>query len=235
MQNAASSLEFHESETPSIWPWVIACIAIILLAVSVRSDLTHIPRSLSRTAHVVAQEAGASNIDISIDGRDLSVTGELKPGVNRDALVSSLSSIDGVRVVIDDMTEFDPQKQAQIELLGFKEGLASIDYSEVSFERGSASLSSQSTPALMQLVQVLRTYPQFRIRISGHTDNTGRAEVNLRISRQRASAVADFLIDNNINPNQVIAQGYGATRPIADNSTENGRAANRRIEISYVN
>jgi len=235
MQNAASPLEFHESDTPSIWPWVIGAIALILLTVSVRSDLKHIPRSLSRIAHVAAENAGASNIDISIDGRDLALSGTLNPGINREALVSNIGSIEGVRVVVDDMIEFDPKEQARLELLGFKEGLDSINYSEVAFERGSASLTAESRTALMQLAQVLLTYPQFRIRVSGHTDNTGRAEVNLRISRQRASAVADFLTDNNVSENQVIAQGYGATRPIADNSTEDGRAANRRIEISYVN
>lgn len=235
MQTAASLLELEESDTPSIWPWVIGSIAFILLCVSVRSDLDHIPRSLSRNAHVLAQSAGASNIDIQVDGRDVAMSGKLAPGVNRESLVNDISSIDGVRVVVDDMIEFDPKEQARLDLLGFREGLESINYSEVTFERGSASLTAQSRTALMQLVQVLRTYPEFRIRVSGHTDNTGRAEVNLRISRQRASAVADFLIDNNINPNQVIAQGYGATRPIADNSTEAGRTANRRIEVSYVN
>jgi len=235
MQNAALPLELDESETPSIWPWVIAAIAFILLCVSVRSDLKHIPRSISLQAHSIAQSLGASNIDITVDGRDISTSGTLANGVDRENFVQSLTSINGARVVVDDMIEFDPREQARIDLLGFKEGLSDINFSQVSFERGSASLTSESREPLLQLVQVLKAYPKFRIRIAGHTDNTGRAEVNLRISRQRAGSVADFLIDNNINPNQIISQGYGATRPIADNSTEAGRSANRRIDISYVN
>ncbi len=235
MQNAALSIELDETETPSIWPWVIAAIAFILLCVSVRSDLKHIPRSISLQAHSLAQSMGASSIDISVDGRDINTSGILATGVDRENFVQSLSSIDGARVVVDDMVEFDPREQARLDLLGFKEGLSDINFSQVSFERGSASLTNESREPLLQLVQVLQAYPQYRIRIAGHTDNTGRAEVNLRISRQRAGSVADFLIDNNINSNQIISQGYGATRPIADNSTEAGRAANRRIEISYVN
>jgi len=235
MQNAALPIELHEQDTPSIWPWVVGAIALILLCVAIRSDLKQIPRSLSRQANVATQSVGASNIDISVDGRDLAMTGTLNAGVDRDALVEQIRAIDGVRIVVDDMKEFDPQQQANFDRLGFKKGLESIDFSRVAFERGSTSLTPDSQAALMQLVQVLRTYPQFRIRVSGHTDNTGRAEVNLRISRQRASSVADFLVDNNVNANQIIAQGYGATRPIADNSTEAGRTANRRIEISYVN
>ena len=234
MQNAAYPIELNDAETPSIWPWVIGSIAFILLTVSVRSDLDHITRSISFQAHETAQTLGASNIQIDVDGRDIAMSGTLEAGVDRDALVQNVSALDGVRVVVDDMEEFDPSELARIELLGFKEGLESIDFSQVAFERGSASLTSDSRDALLQLVQVLRTYPQFRIRVAGHTDNTGRAEVNLRISRQRASSVADFLVDHNINANQIIAQGYGATRPIADNSTDAGRAANRRIEISHV-
>ena len=235
MQNAAPSIELTEYDQPGIWPWVIGAIALILLTVSVRSDLKNIPGSLSRQAHAIAESAGASAIDLNMDGRDLTLSGTLNPGVARDPVVEQLRSIEGIRIIVDDMEEFDPAEQARLELASFKQSLDSIDFSKVAFERGSASLTSDSRSALLQLVQVLNAYPQFRIRVSGHTDNTGRAEVNLRISRQRSSSVADFLIDNNINPNQIIAQGYGATRPIADNSTEAGRAANRRIEINYVN
>lgn len=235
MQNVAAPIELHEYDTPGIWPWVIGSIALILLTVSVRSNLNDIPRSLSRQAHTVAESLGASAIDLKVDGRDLALSGTLNPGVARDPLVQKLSSIDGMRVVVDDMKEFDPAEMARIELQDFKQALGTIDFAQVAFERGSASLTANSRSALLQLAQVLQAYPQYRVRVSGHTDNTGRAEVNLRISRQRASSVADYLIDNNINPNQIIAQGYGATRPIADNSSEAGRAANRRIEINYVN
>lgn len=235
MQEAAISIEPHERLTMSIWPWVIGAIALILLFVSVRSNLHQIPRSLSRQANIATQSAGAADIDIVVDGRDLAMSGTLGSDIDRDKLVSTIRDIDGVRIVVDDMQEFDPQQQENIERLAFKEGLDSINYSAVAFERGSASLTVSSQAALFELVEVLRAYPQFRIRVSGHTDNTGRAEVNLRISRERASSVANFLMDNNISANRIIAQGYGATRPIADNSTEAGRAANRRIEVNYVN
>ncbi len=235
MQNAALPTEPHERLTLSVWPWVIGAIALILLLISVRSNLQQIPRSLSRQANIATQSAGASDIDIVVDGRDLAMAGNLNTGIDRDKLVSSIQGIDGVRIVVDDMQEFDPQQQDKIDRLGFKEGLDSINFSAVAFERGSASLTVNSQAALFQLVEVLHAYPQFRIRVSGHTDNTGRAEVNLRISRERASSVANFLVDNNIEANRIISQGYGATRPIADNSTEAGRTANRRIEVSYVN
>lgn len=235
MQNAAFPIEPYEQSSSSIWPWVVGAIALILLCVSVGSDLQQIPRSLSRQANIATHSAGAADVDIVVDGRDLAMTGTLHTGFDRDSLVETIRNIDGVRIVIDDMEEFDPQQQEKIARLGFTQSLESIDFSAIAFERGSASLTADSQAALLQLVQVLRTYPQFRIRVSGHTDNTGRAEVNMRISRQRASSVAEFLVQNSIDANRIIAQGYGATRPAADNSTEAGRTANRRIEVSYVN
>jgi len=235
MQNTAHPLELHEDDSPSIWPWIIGAIALILLSVSVRSDLKQIPLTLERQAGSVASLANAGNINIDVDGRDLDLSGTLSPGVDRDALVQRIASINGVRVVRDDLTEFDPEEQARLQQLDFKQAISNIDFSQVSFERGSASLTSSSKSPLLELVQVMNANPTFRIRIAGHTDNTGRAEVNLRISRERAASVANFLIDNGVSARQIIAQGYGATRPIADNSTDAGRAANRRIEINYVN
>jgi len=235
MQNAALPEELQDKDNLSVWPWVIGAIALILLCVSVRSDLQRIPRSLSLQANIAAQSAGASDIDIIVNGRDLAMAGTLNSDIDRDVLVNEIQDINGVRIVVDDMNEFDPQQQLQLERVSFKEDLGNIDFSEVSFDRGSASLTPDSQAALLQLVQLLGKNPQFRVRVSGHTDNTGRAEVNLRISRQRASSVANFLIDNGIDADRIISQGYGATQPIADNSTEAGRTANRRIEISYVN
>jgi len=235
MQNAGMPIELREQDAPGIWPWIIGVVAFILLTVSVRTDLKQIPLSLSRQAHTLAASQEAPNININVDGRDLAMSGTLSPGVDRDSLVQSISSIEGVRVVVDDMTEFNPEERARLELLGFKQSLHQIDFSQVSFERGSAQLTTTSQSALLQLVQLLKAYPQYRVRVGGHTDNTGRAEVNLRISRERAGSVADFLLDGGVSAQQLISQGYGATRPIADNATEAGRTANRRIEVSYVN
>jgi len=164
----------------------------------------------------------------------LNLSGTLAAGIDRDALVERISQVSGMRVVVDDMVEFDPKAQAKLQSLAFNRALQNLDFSRVAFEQGSTSLTDDSRVALLQLVQVMRTSPGSRIRISGHTDNTGRPEVNLRISRERAQAVADFLTQNGIDSDQLIAQGYGATRPIADNATEAGRTANRRIEINYV-
>ncbi len=99
------------------------------------------------------------------------------------------------------------------------------------FERAKADLTTDSTDTLKELVQVANQCPRFRIEIEGHTDAEGTDERNQRLSDRRARAVADYLIQTGVDPNRLTTVGYGATRPIADNDTAEGRARNRRIEF----
>ena len=74
-------------------------------------------------------------------------------------------------------------------------------------------------------------YPDLKFRIEGHTDNTGSKSVNDKLSQARADAVRKYLIDNGRNANNLTAVGYGSDNPIGDNATNEGRQANRRVEI----
>lgn len=234
MQEFGMQLELRDQARPSIWPWIIGATAAVLLLINFIPLTDKIPRALYSQAQSTISSAGVKGALLSIDGRDLILSGTISQSVDRDALVSTLNNIDGIRIVEDNMSTFDPQKAQREAQLQFTQSLANIDFSRVAFEPGSVSLTSDSERALAELVQLLNANPQFRIRVAGHTDNTGRPEVNLRISKQRAQAVASYLLQRRVNPDQVIAQGYGATRPIADNQDEAGRARNRRIEINYI-
>jgi outer membrane protein OmpA-like peptidoglycan-associated protein len=102
----------------------------------------------------------------------------------------------------------------------------------INFERAKADLTADSTQTLRDLVEVANECPAFNIEIEGHTDAEGTDERNQRLSDRRARAVADFLIQNGVSAKRLSTTGYGATRPIADNATEAGRAKNRRIEFN---
>jgi OmpA-OmpF porin, OOP family len=102
----------------------------------------------------------------------------------------------------------------------------------INFARAKADLTADSTDTLRDLAQIANACPAFKIQIEGHTDSEGTDERNQRLSDRRARAVADFLAQNGVDPRRLAAVGYGATRPIADNSTEQGRAKNRRIEFT---
>ncbi len=235
MSAHALNLDIPDPEAPSIWPWILALVCGALLVLTLNTQVPKIPASLTQQALGVLSSNKIGGVTLELDGRELTVGGTIEDTVDRQDLLLQMASIEGVRSVWDDLTVVDPKLRARAELERFQQALADIRSEEVIFEPGSAAFASGSRSALESLVQLLRGYPEYRVRISGHTDNTGRPQINLRISRERAQAVADYLITSGVSAAQVTAQGYGASQPIADNGTETGRARNRRIEITHTN
>lgn len=101
----------------------------------------------------------------------------------------------------------------------------------INFDRAKADLTADSTQTLKDLAQIANACPRFKIEIDGHTDAEGTDERNQRLSDRRARAVADFLARHGVDPRRLSTVGYGASQPIADNATDEGRAKNRRIEF----
>jgi outer membrane protein OmpA-like peptidoglycan-associated protein len=102
------------------------------------------------------------------------------------------------------------------------------------FDTDKYELKEASLVELDILVNFLKNNPGIGVQISGHTDSIGSADYNLTLSRNRAKAVMDYLIDQNIAPQRLTFEGYGDQRPIADNTSEQGRALNRRTEVMIL-
>jgi outer membrane protein OmpA-like peptidoglycan-associated protein len=102
------------------------------------------------------------------------------------------------------------------------------------FDLESYKLKEESKIELHKLIKLLTENPQMQIEISGHTDKTGKPDFNLKLSANRAKAVADYLIQNGIDPKRLLSKGYGETQPMASNDTEEGRAQNRRTEFKVI-
>ncbi|MGX0978303.1 OOP family OmpA-OmpF porin [Roseovarius sp. MBR-51] len=100
------------------------------------------------------------------------------------------------------------------------------------FKPASAQLDGASGPLLDAVAQIVTRCPDLTIQIDGHTDSFGSAAANQTLSERRAQSVVDYLATRDVSPSRLIAFGYGETRPVADNSTEQGRRENRRIEFS---
>jgi outer membrane protein OmpA-like peptidoglycan-associated protein len=117
---------------------------------------------------------------------------------------------------------------------GCESSLASILAGEqIQFAPGSAKIDPKSTALLDQLAHEVKACPG-NIRIEGYTDTVGRGRLNRRLSDERAAAVRQALITRGVPARRLTAKGYGARRPIADNTTETGRARNRRIEFHTI-
>jgi OOP family OmpA-OmpF porin len=105
---------------------------------------------------------------------------------------------------------------------------------EVNFAVGKADLRIQARNVLNKLVKVLYDNPDTRWRIQGHTDNTGSYNLNMKLSLERAWAVADYLISKGTNASRLEVEGLGPDFPIANNSTKSGRELNRRVSIEFI-
>jgi len=103
--------------------------------------------------------------------------------------------------------------------------------SDVSFDVNSAAIKTQMRTVLDRFADSLRGDPNARVEIVGHTDSTGHDSVNNPLSLDRAQSVRDYLAARGVPPSHVHTEGRGEHQPIADNSTESGRAKNRRVEI----
>lgn len=105
----------------------------------------------------------------------------------------------------------------------------------VYFATGSAKLLSTSDKALMDVVKILSEDQNLKLSIEGHTDNVGKADYNQKLSEDRANSVKQYLIKKGVDPSRLISQGFGLTKPIADNKTAAGRSKNRRVvmKVSY--
>lgn len=102
------------------------------------------------------------------------------------------------------------------------------------FETGSAIIKYSSLSSLNDLAKLLVDNPSYRLRIAGHTDNTGSASANLEISRKRSEAVRDYLLNKGVSFGNMVVEYYGDTQPIYDNNTADGRRKNRRVEFELM-
>ncbi len=101
----------------------------------------------------------------------------------------------------------------------------------IHFESGKATIQPDSEATLQQIVQLLKNDPGLKLRVEGHTDNTGGRDANKALSQQRAASVVAWLTQHGVEQARLTPAGYGDSRPVADNSTEEGKAKNRRVEL----
>jgi outer membrane protein OmpA-like peptidoglycan-associated protein len=104
----------------------------------------------------------------------------------------------------------------------------------LNFPVGSSEIRPENFGLLTKLQQVLREFPEAPVTVAGHTDSRGNDATNQRLSEERAQAVQEYLMANmsSLTPDRINAVGYGESRPLASNETEEGRAQNRRIDVT---
>ncbi len=100
------------------------------------------------------------------------------------------------------------------------------------FDYDKSSIRKESYAALQSIADIMKEYPNTTFHVEGHTDSRGSDSYNMKLSKERASSVKDYLTTIGMDGNRLTSEGYGEERPIATNNTAAGRQQNRRVEIS---
>jgi outer membrane protein OmpA-like peptidoglycan-associated protein len=101
----------------------------------------------------------------------------------------------------------------------------------INFDTGKASIKPDSETVLNEVLKLVQKQPEWQLTVVGHTDNVGAKPANLTLSKQRAEAVVSWLVSKGIDKSRLNAAGLGDTKPVGDNTTDEGRAQNRRVEL----
>ncbi len=208
---------------------LLAIVCLLLDATRIEDDIR--TRSLQALA-----TAGLADVTLEINGRDVSIAGRQ---TYLDQANEALAAVTGIRRTTFETVAEPTQPSAPPPSPTAREDTMEerirdlLDGRPIRFRTGSAQLLPQSQVILDDLASLLRG-TDLNVEIEGHTDATGSARVNLRLSQRRAESVLAYLAGQGVSANRMTATGVGAARPIATNGTAAGRQTNRRIEFNVT-
>jgi OmpA-OmpF porin, OOP family len=204
--------------------------------------------SISRDKWTTEEKGGRSNGTVSfVSQACVSVEMELMPRTGRHGF----PAVDAAtKAIMDKLGKFMatklpngvelnlPEFGVEKKLIAFIEDKSKpvdktswFSFDRLDFETGSATLKPTSAEQLKNIAEIMKAYPKVALKLGGYTDNTGKADANLKLSQKRAESTMQELVKSGVDAKRLQAQGYGEKYPVADNSTEEGRAKNRRIDL----
>ena len=176
------------------------------------------------------------NFSVSINSGQMLLSGEVSDRISGRSLASAAAEITNGKLSV--VNNFAPKATAPIAISGeellaqeLQKELNALNTAAIVFEKGSTTLTNDAKTVLNQVADVIMSYSGQVVEIAGHTDSSGDALANLELSRRRAIAVQEYLVDRQVPQSRLSPIGYGETDPIADNLSPEGQAANRRIEF----
>ncbi len=123
---------------------------------------------------------------------------------------------------------------AEVERVGEGINVTFDESSGVYFDTEKYNINAKSQATLNKLAGIFKEYPKSNILVEGHTDDTGSESYNLTLSKNRAQAVSGYLVNNGVSSGRFDTKWYGESQPKYDNTTADGRAKNRRVELAIV-
>ena len=171
--------------------------------------------------------------ELSFNGQSATVSGEVATADIKNRLLDEMRAVPGTKIEINDnitvvesrLSEDEAKAQASLKQLLLK---------GIEFESSKDKITRAGAAVLDEIAVALKQNENAKIEVSGHTDSRGAAKANQRLSQRRAASVKKYLTRKGVARNRMTPRGYGSTQPIADNTTDNGRARNRRIEFRVI-
>lgn len=194
-----------------LWPWLALAALIVLALFGLRSCLSETQSSVAEVSGAVEAEPGSTELPAA------------EPAPAQLALPSGAVLTVPPGSVGENLYNF---------LVGVETGSKTFLFDGLTFESGSATLDASSQTTLAAIAEILKAFGTATVSVDGYTDNTGSREANLRLSEARAQQVMAALADAGIDASRMTAAGHADDNPVADNATEEGRAQNRRTELT---
>lgn len=204
---------------------------VVMLSGIVRNQKDSLPLA---TKIIYSRLADGKELGIA---RSDSATGEFKIALPAGEKYSFLAEAKGFIAVNQniDLTGYTNYEEVKrdISMVRIQKG-SSIRLNNIFFEFKEFNLLPESFPELNRVIKFMKDNPEVSIEIQGFTDNIGTQDRNLKLSQKRAESVENYLIENGAPKERITSKGYGKDKPVADNSTDEGRTLNRRVEFQIV-
>ncbi|MEJ2087272.1 MAG: OmpA family protein [Gammaproteobacteria bacterium] len=200
---------------------------VCLFFVCVFLEASDIEAELGATTAEAVNRHNLFWASVEPSGQRIVLTGAAPDYASKKKAGEIAAVVDGVTSVDNQIAIIGEAGTCQAELDSY------LTREQVTFKKGKAELTESSYPLLGMLASIARNC-HARLEVATHTDAEGDAAINMKLSQRRADAVRKYLVQSGVDPDHVEARGYGETQPIADNSTEEGREANRRVELRVI-
>lgn len=187
-------------------------------------DCEDAPLKIIRNFTNAAKKIGGKSFEYT----DHTATIWLKEG-NKETWVEVWATPETYSLTIVEKGEVEQEITANAILKELNETGKAILY--INFDSGKSTIKKESFPVVEQIIEMMKQANDIKISIEGHTDSDGNNESNLKLSEQRAKAVVDAIVKSGVDKSRLSSAGFGEEKPIADNSTEEGKAKNRRVEL----
>jgi len=161
--------------------------------------------------------------ELKIDGTNVTLRGEVANEVQRQQIASDIATSLNPSYTVNNGLRVSAAEQNLLD--------TTLDKRIIEFESGKATLTTSGKAILDEMAAALQKVKGKKVEVIGHTDNLGLRDSNLALSQARAEAVRTYLTGKGINPDMVMVSGQGPDRPVAENTSAEGRARNRRIEF----